>query len=258
MINFKKLKENKEEYRLNYLTAKPFPHLILKDLVDEEKLTRAYNSIGLLENKSRDFIFAKNKFEKSNYWELSEGFKELYDDFHSDEFRKFLCYISNREIFVDPANHGGGLHQGRSNSFLEMHLDYNYHPMEKNWWREMNILFYMNKNWEEEFGGHLKLHDLRTDEKVEIPVPWNTLVIQECNDYTLHGYDQTNFPEGVFRTSIATYAFSRHKRLLYKARTTDWVLTEDRGRIRKFLGRKMPLIIRLKSSVFGSKTSKNK
>jgi len=153
MINFKKLNENREEYRLNYLTAKPFPHLILKDFVDEEKLISAYKSIGLLENKSRDFIFAKNKYEKSNYWELSDEFRELFVDFQSDDFREFLSYISNREIFVDPDNHGGGLHQGRSNSFLEMHLDYNYHPIHKDWWREMNILFYMNLNWEETFGG---------------------------------------------------------------------------------------------------------
>lgn len=257
MIDFKNLQEKREEYRLKYLTAKPFAHLVLKDIVDEEKLLRAYSSIGLLENKSRDFIFANNKFEKSNYWELSVEFQELFDDFQSDEFRKFLSYISNKNIFVDPANHGGGLHQGRSNSFLEMHLDYNYHPIQTDWWREMNILFYMNLNWEESFGGHLKLHDLRTDEKIQIPVHWNTLIIQECHDYTLHGYDQTNFPEGVYRTSIATYAFSRHKRALYKARTTDWILGEDRGRIKSFLGRKMPQIIKLKSLFFGSQTAKN-
>jgi hypothetical protein len=232
--------------------------LILSDFADSEKLLKAYNSIGLLENKSRDFIFAKNKFEKSNYWELSKEFQELFDGFRSVEFQDFLSFISNRRVFVDPSNHGGGLHQGRSNSFLEMHLDYNYHPIQKNWWREMNILFYLNKDWQESYGGHLKLHDLRTNEKIEISVPWNTLVIQECNDYTLHGYDQTNFPEGLYRTSIATYAFSVHQRALYPVRTTDWVLSEDRGIIRKYLGRKMPQIIRFKSYFIGSRTSKNK
>ena len=78
----------------------------------------------------------------------------------------FLSFLTNKETFVDPKNHGGGLHQGKKNSFLDMHLDYNYHPLNQNWWREMNLLLYLNKDWKNSYGGHLKLRDLRTDEKL--------------------------------------------------------------------------------------------
>jgi hypothetical protein len=30
----------------------------------------------------------------------------------------FLSFIANEEVFVDPVNHGGGLHQGRRTVFL--------------------------------------------------------------------------------------------------------------------------------------------
>ena len=105
---------------------------------------------------------------------------------------------------------------------------------------------------------HLKIRDLRTDVSKELPVDWNTLVIQQCGDYTLHGYDRTNFPEGVYRTSIATYAFSNHVRILSKPRTTDW-FPEKQGDsvMKKWLGRNFHFLVKIKTSVFGSGTAKN-
>lgn len=258
MINFNKLLENKEKYRLDYLTAKPFPHLVLKDICNEKKLMEAYETIPVLDNKSRDYMFAKNKFEKSNYGEINPLLNELQEDLRSDEMNKFLSFITTREIFVDPKNHGGGLHQGRKNSFLDMHLDYNYHPINKDWWREVNLLLYLNKDWKQEYGGHLELKDLRTGHEKKCDVGFNTLIIQECNDYTLHGYKPTSFPEGVFRTSIATYAFSKHLQQIYNERTTDWFPDKlNDGKLKKFLGRNLHKLVKVKSKLFGSATAKN-
>jgi hypothetical protein len=65
MINFDKLLSEKESFRLKYLTAKPFPNLVLKNICDESKLDALYSQITELDNKSRDYMFAGNKFEKS-------------------------------------------------------------------------------------------------------------------------------------------------------------------------------------------------
>ena len=163
MINFDYLFKNKEKLKLDYYSATPFPYLLIKDVCDNDKLIEMYDSIPKLDNKSKDYIFAKNKFEKSNYQELGPLFKELQEDLKSDKMNEFLSYITNKNTFVDPANHGGGLHQGRGNSFLDMHLDYNYHPINSLWWREMNLLLYLNKDWKKEHKGHLKLRDLSSD-----------------------------------------------------------------------------------------------
>ena len=258
MINFNQLELNKEIYRLNYLSAKPFPHLIITDFCDIDKISTLYNQIPDITTKSRDYMFAKNKFEKSNYGELGELFAELQNQLKGDRLNDFLSYISSKNVFVDPKNHGGGLHQGRGNSQLDMHLDYNYHPINTNWWREMNLLFYLNKDWRREYGGQLKLHDLRTDEYTECDVPFNTLIIQQCDDYTLHGYDLTNFPDGNYRTSIATYAFVEHKRQLDKPRLTDWKPNAKNNSISKsIVNRLSKFVIPLKNSLFGSGTAKN-
>jgi len=258
MINFDKLDTNKDLFRSEYLSAKPFSHLIIKDFCDKAKISKLYSEIPNLENKSRDYMFAKNKFEKSNYGELGALFLELQNDLKSAELNRFLSYISSKDVFVDPKNHGGGLHQGRGNSQLDMHLDFNYHPLNKNWWREMNLLLYLNKDWKPEYGGQLKLRDLRTDFAKLCDVDFNTLIIQKCDDYTLHGYDLTSFPNGNYRTSIATYAFVEHKRQVDKARLTDWIPnTANTSSTKIIVNRLIKTIIPLKNKIFGSGTAKN-
>ncbi|EAQ43172.1 2OG-Fe(II) oxygenase [Polaribacter sp. MED152] len=257
MINFTFLEENKENLRLEYLTNKPFSHLVLDAFCDEHKLLELRRQIPELNNKSRDYMFANNKFEKSNYKELGSLFLELYNDLKSKRFNDFLSYISGKTVFVDPRNHGGGLHQGKQNSSLDMHLDFNYHPLKHNWFRQMNILLYLNIDWKESYKGHLKLEDLRTGEKDEIGVPFNRVIIQECGSHSLHGYDQTFFPEGNFRTSIATYAYTVHNKILEKPRTTDWFPTEDASSFKKFAAKHYNKAVTIKNKLFGSGTAKN-
>ena len=69
-------------------------------------LYKAYSSILFLENKSRAYIFASNKFEKSNNGEITPLFKKLQDDLKSKMMKSFLSLITGVNIFVDSKNHG--------------------------------------------------------------------------------------------------------------------------------------------------------
>ena len=257
MINLSFLEENKEKLRVDYLFAKPFPYLVIDNFCDTDKLLEMYHSIPELTNKSRDYIFANNKFEKSNYKELGPACAELYSDLSSQRMNDFLSYIANETVFVDPVNHGGGLHQGKKNSFLDMHLDFNYHPLHKGWYRNMNLLLYLNKDWKPEYKGHLKLRDLRTGEENELEVPFNRIIIQQTRAYTLHGYGMTNFPDQKFRTSIATYAYTKHLHLIEKPRTTDWVV-KDAKPMKRVIASIYGPAVKIKNLLFGSNTAKNK
>jgi hypothetical protein len=256
MVNLDILEANKERYRLEYLLAKPFPYLVIDGFCDEQKLLSMYQAIPELNHKSRDYIFANNKFEKSNYSELGALFAELYAELSSDRMNAFLSFIANEEVFVDPRNHGGGLHQGKKNSFLDMHLDFNYHPIKKDWYRNMNLLLYMNKDWQPEYKGHLKLQDLRSGEEKDLDVPFNRMIIQQTRAFTLHGYEMTRFPEGQFRTSIATYAYTQHRRFVEKPRTTDWVV-KDAGMIKRVAASVYGPAVKIKNKLFGSATARN-
>ncbi|MES2688924.1 MAG: 2OG-Fe(II) oxygenase [Bacteroidota bacterium] len=256
MINFQRLETNKEQLRLDYLLAKPFPHLVIDDFCDKEKITQLHNEMPEIETKSRDYVFAANKYEKSKIKDISPLFEELYNDLTSERFNKLLGFITNEAVFVDTALHGGGIHQGKKNSFLDMHVDFNYHPLHKNWFRNLNLLLYLNKDWKEEYGGHLKLEDLRSGEKKAIGVPFNRMVIQQTRKYTLHGYDLTHFPDGVYRTSVASYAYSIHKTAVEKPRTTDWHPGDDQP-VKRFLAWIYDPAVKIKNKLFGSSTAKN-
>jgi hypothetical protein len=257
MINFEYLNENKVKFRESYLAAQPFPYLVLDGICDEKKLSDLYDQIPELDNKSRDYVFANNKFEKSNYKVLGPLFEELNNDLHSPKMDEFLTFITAEDVFVDPKNHGGGLHQGKKNSFLDMHADFNYHPINNLWFRNVNLLLYLNKNWKPEYGGQLKLEDARTGKKDVLDVPFNRLIIQQTRTWTLHGYDMTSFPEGVYRTSIATYAYTEHLIHIEKPRTTDWKPKESDSASKKFMAKNYNTAIKVKNKLFGIGTAKN-
>ncbi len=214
------------------------------------------NDLPEITQKSRDYVFAANKFEKSSFREISPLFNELYEDLVSDRFRNWLQFISNEAIFVDPGFHGGGIHQGKKGSFLDMHLDFNYHPLQPKWYRTLNMLLYLNKDWETSFGGALKLHDLRSGEEKSIGIPFNRMVVQLTGRHTLHGYDRTNFPDGKNRTSIAGYAYMIHQYKIEKRRTTDWHVGDEQY-IKKLLAWVYDPAVKIKNMFFGSATAKH-
>ncbi len=256
MIRFDYLESNSERLRMDYHLAKPFPHLIIDEFCEQEKIEALYGNLPKIDTKSRDYVFAKNKFEKSKFWQLSVECKELYEDLTSDRFHDFLCFITNEEVFIDTKFHGGGIHQGKQDSFLDMHLDFNYHPLQKFWFRNLNLLLYLNPDWQPEYGGHLELQDLRTGEKKSLGVPFNRMIIQQTRNFTLHGYKNIRFPPGQYRTSIASYAYTKHLRHIEKKRTTDWHVDDDQF-IKRFLARVYDPAVKIKNALFGSATAKN-
>jgi hypothetical protein len=67
----------------------------------------------------------------------------------------------------------------------------------------------------------------------------------------------TNFPEGRFRTSIATYAYQIHKRQIETPRTTDWFPKEDASFLKKQFAKNYNFLVKTKNQLFGSGTAKN-
>jgi len=229
MIDFNRLKKEKTALREKFLTAKPFPHIVIDDFLLEGYAEKLYYSSPQpqKEHKVNDFIFTKNKFQLPNISTLSNDFEDFYHEITSDEFKSLMSYITGEDIFIDKSLYGGGLHLGDKGSYLDMHADFNYHPKETNWYRNINLLLYLNKDWKKEYGGSLKLHDSRNGDKLEIEPILNRLVIMHCRDYTLHGYDAISFPPNTYRTSVALYGYTYHDNPIYKQRSTLWAKNDN-------------------------------
>ena len=260
MINFKNIESNIKELKDEFYDATPFSYVVIDNFADEHKLHKILDTFPVPGadniNKSRDYIFAKNKYEKANFKEVSTECNEIYRDFMSERFQKIVRQITSQDVFIDPEFHGGGIHQGGEGSFLDMHVDFNYHPLHANWFRNLNILLYLNPGWKPEYGGQLKLKHTETGSYTEIEPLFNRCAIVFTRDYTLHGYDPISFPSGKFRRSIATYAYNIDPNP-QNQRSTLWI-PETTSPLKKIIGQYWPEIVKVKSAVFGSGTAKNK
>jgi len=262
LIDFELLEENSEHYKKSFLKASPFEHVVIDNFCDATALALGLDKVddavemGL--NRSNDYIFAKNKFEKANFDDLSPEFALIKRDLLSVRFSNWVSYITGEVIFIDPSFHGGGLHQGGRGSFLDMHADFNFHPNNLSWFRNVNILIYLNKDWRPEYGGELKLRDgrVKNSDSLLIEPIFNRAVIMFTRCHTVHGYDPISFPEGSYRRSIAAYGYTE-KDEEGKLRTTVWS-PERSSTLKRILGHHMPKLVKIKSLIFGSGTTKNK
>lgn len=113
------------------------------------------------------------------------------------------------ELQTDPTLRGGGLHQSGAGDFLDIHLDYKIHPtllLE----RRLNAILFLNREWDESWGGALELWDAGARECVHRIFPkFRRLVLFECTDDSYHGMPEPlACPLGVTRNTVAVYYLS--------------------------------------------------
>ena len=213
--NFKNLikvaLDNKNKFNEN----KPFPHIIFDNFFNSKYLDLILENFPELEKNKNVVEFNSEKDKKKFATNKNFNYPEIINNFlnylNSFEFLNFLQIITGiKEILIsDPYFFGGGLHEIKKNGFLKIHSDFNYHP-DLYLDRRINILIYLNKNWQESYGGELELWNksMEKSEKKILPI-FNRLVIFNTNDFTFHGHPEPlNCPENMSRKSIALYYYS--------------------------------------------------
>jgi Rps23 Pro-64 3,4-dihydroxylase Tpa1-like proline 4-hydroxylase len=196
----------------SYAAAAPFPHLVLDDFMNPRVLD------AVLEEFPKPSQIRWEQFDNAREIKLASA-KEtsfgpvtrlLFYHLNSITFLEFLSGVTGIENLIpDPSFDGGGLHQIVRGGKLGIHADFNRHP-KYGLDRRLNVILYLNKNWSEEYGGHLELWNrsmTRCEAKV-LPV-FNRMVIFGTTDFTYHGHpDPLQCLDGMTRKSLALYYFS--------------------------------------------------
>lgn len=218
LINIDSLNARKEEIKNQFQSKKPFRFVSFENFFKADKaeeILNAYPSIkdGLWDGTT--YVDQKNKFRKVDF-EPGTVMDKVFKELNSKEFLLWLEGITNIEepLIADEELFGGGLHQSTNGAYLNVHVDYNIHPTTK-YHRRLNVLVYMNKDWKDEYEGHLELWDLSNGNKTQIaqvaPL-FNRCVIFETNEISFHGHPiPLNTPNNVNRKSIATYYYTKNR-----------------------------------------------
>ena len=203
--------QNKERFT----NANPFPFIIIDDFFSKEFLNEVLNQFpNLTEQKKTTNYDNKNevKFANNQYKNFPNNIKKLFDFLNSDFFLNFLQRITNiqEKLIPDLELNGGGLHEIKKGGLLKIHSDFNKHPS-LDLDRRLNVLIYLNKDWKEEYGGHLEFWDKEMTSCREKVLPiFNKMVIFSTTDNSNHGHpDPLNCPNNMSRKSIATYYYTK-------------------------------------------------
>lgn len=114
-------------------------------------------------------------------------------------------YTAIENLIPDNELFGAGLHCIPQGGFLNMHIDFNKHP--KGWHRRVNMLVYLNENWQPEWGGQLQLG---CDNPIMIDPIAGRCVIFETTEDSWHGHPEPlKCPADRQRRSLALYFYTK-------------------------------------------------
>lgn len=197
-----------------YQEASPYPHIVLENFLSPEILDECIDEFNRL-NENDGWInykhFNENKRGLNKIDMLPETIRETINELNSPEFLKFLSTLTGiNNLQKDDLLEGGGIHQSTKGGYLNIHADFTVHPHHRHWQRRVNVLVYLNKDWQEEWGGKLELWDkqMKACERKVLPV-FNRCVIFNTDADSYHGHPEPmTCPEDKFRRSIALYYYS--------------------------------------------------
>lgn len=225
IVDFGRLEGEVGQLRGRYRDAKPFPHIVLDNLLAPDAAERAISEFPPLDPaKWNRYLHAnERKFSNTNPETWKPMLRSVLDELQSPRFVTFLSELTGIEdLMIDDSLEGGGLHQSVAGGFLNIHADFTVHPRHRNWRRRVNLLLYLNEDWRPEYGGDLEFWstDMARCEAVVAPVG-NRAVIFTTDADSFHGHPEPmSCPPGVARQSLALYYFTTEDHPL--VRSTDY------------------------------------
>ena len=216
-LNQKKAREFGEELSGSYCFAEPYPHIVIDNFLP----TQLANEILLNFPRNRNL----NSEYENNYAGIQEHKRQIFPNntnsfcrnifgfFNSASFLQFLEGLTTIDgIISDSYFNGGGFHEISRGGKLGIHADFRINE-QLHLSRRLNVLIYLNDDWQDEWGGQLEIWDKDMKNKVHSISPiFNRCVIFNTDANSYHGHpDPLNCPPDITRKSIALYYYTASK-----------------------------------------------
>ncbi len=223
IVEYDRLNNQLTDLSKQYQQAHPYPHIVLENFLDPATLEQCIKEFDQLNEADGwiNYVHYNEKKRGLNKFDLlPETIKSTINELNSPQFLELLSTLTGiKGLIKDDHLEGGGVHQSRVGGYLNIHADFTVHPHHRHWQRRVNVLVYLNKGWQDEWGGQLELWDkqMKACEKKVSPV-FNRCVIFNTDHDSYHGHPEPmTCPEDAFRRSIALYYYTNEKKPLRRA-----------------------------------------
>ena len=206
------LMELANAHRGDFISAEPFPSVVIDDFLAPEVLDAVLREFPEPET-ARWQEFDKPtevKLALADTSQMGPATRNLLAQFNGQGFICFLESLTGISgLIPDPHYGGGGLHQIRSGGFLKIHADFNRNDR-LHLDRRLNVLLYLNKDWDDSYGGHLELWDQKMQGPVQRLLPtFNRMVCFATTSSAYHGHPEPlTCPADRARRSMALYYYT--------------------------------------------------
>ena len=202
-------------YMAAFASAKPFPHVVIDDFLDRSVLQRVIEEFPTAPPAVRiDSRYQQGKLSFP-VGDISSGFiRNLLVEFMQEPMLRFIEGVTGlRHLIPDPYFAGAGLHETKPGGRLMVHADFNL-SKDMRVQRRLNLILYLNPDWQDSYGGHLELWDRKARSCVAkvLPVFGRAVIFQTDLD-CFHGHPQPlTCPAGRSRRSLAMYYYTAPER----------------------------------------------
>ncbi len=227
----------------NQVVKKPFPHFCIDNILDSSFANEIYDAFPSYQEAQQlgdefSAVNEKRKIQVTNAEQFPDPMKRLHRVLSSEAFiAKVEQMTGIPNLLPDPELNGGGIHETNSGGHLDVHVDFNY-IKEKQLHRRVNILFYFNKDWKEEYGGYLDIWDEDVKQRYGYFAPqFNRACGFVTGTSSWHGVTPVTCPPDIMRKSFAVYYYTKEApegwdgvehSTIFKARPDEWV----KGRVK--------------------------
>lgn len=225
-LDTKKARSLGEDLAGEYCFAEPYPHIVLDNFFPEPFLDQILKNFPA-QNLNDDVLYEDDyagKHKRQVYPESCNGYiRQVFNFLNSAPILQFLEGLTSIDgLVADPYFHGAGFHETSTGGKLGIHADFRINEvLHLN--RRLNLLIYLNKDWQESYGGYLELWDRKMTKKCASVAPiFNRCVIFSTDADSYHGHpDPMTTPPHIKRRSIAMYYYTASRRVYEDTPSTN-------------------------------------
>jgi hypothetical protein len=208
------------DIRARFQGAAPFKHVAIDDFLDAPACESLLRDFPAFDEKYATDELGRigRKAVVERVSGISPAYRAFYEYINSPPFLQSMSDLTGiPALIADPTLFGGGTHENREGQGLDVHVDFNIDER-RMLHRRLNLLVYLNKEWDEAWGGAIELHsDPRHPEadsvKSFLPL-FNRALVFETNEYSWHGFKRIHLPadkQHLSRKSFSIYLYTQDR-----------------------------------------------